>query len=224
MLSKSTRIFEALIAAREAGMKVIPVSGRGRIQVRELCRLFGFERGIGELGCLHAQGGDVHWEFGDFPLINTSPVEFMHQEGLLDLVMSLGDLQEHAPWNEGRHATLLVRGHIDVAAAEAELTEHGFGWCQIIDNGLTRNDTERVYHLIPRGAGKRFGVLRDRERNGIAKEDAVFVGDSRADMNCADEVRECWLVANGDSSLQWPNRTEASNADGVAELIYRLIG
>ena len=47
MLSKSTRIFEALIAAREAGMKVIPVSGRGRIQVRELCRLFGFERGIG---------------------------------------------------------------------------------------------------------------------------------------------------------------------------------
>lgn len=223
MLSESTRIFDALLAARAAGLDVVPVSGRGRIQVRELCRLFGFPRGIGELGCLHVEGGDAHWEFGDFPLANTSPVDAMHEGGLLDLVMTLGDIEEHAPWNEGRHGTLLVRGHIDIEPAEAELAKRGFGWCHIIDNGLTRNDTARVYHLIPRGAGKSYGVAKDLARHNIPRENAVFVGDSRADMDCASEVRECWMVANGDSTLDWPNRTTASNADGVAELIYKLI-
>ena len=37
----TARLAEALLAARAAGIAVVPVSGRGRVQVRELCRLLG---------------------------------------------------------------------------------------------------------------------------------------------------------------------------------------
>jgi len=55
----STTLAEALLAARAADLSVVPVTGRGRVQVRELCRLLGFPRGIGELGCVHLEGNEA---------------------------------------------------------------------------------------------------------------------------------------------------------------------
>jgi len=224
MLQDSTNIFDALLRARRAGIDVVPVSGRGRVQVRELCRLLGFPRGIGELGCMHVDDGFINWEFGDFKMEGRTPVDVMHDEGLLDLLLEFGDLKEHEPWNEGRRGTLLVRGHVDIPAAEAALAEAGAPWCQIVDNGLTRNDTVRVYHLMPRGANKAYGVRRDLERYAIAREDSAYIGDSRADVACSDEVGQCWLVSNADPSIVWPHRTQRAFGDGVAELIDHLIG
>lgn len=223
MLNNSTSIFEALLRARAAGIDVVPVSGRGFGQVRELTRLLGLPRGIGELGCLHVDQGAPHWEFGDFPLKDRTPVDVMQQEGLMDVVGQVGEIEPHDPWNEGRHATLLLRGNVDIPEVEKALADAGFPWCQLVDNGLTRNGTVHVYHLMPRGAGKAYGVRRDLERHGIDRSQSVFVGDSRADLGCAEAVGQCWLVANADPSLDWPQRTKASYGDGVAELIDELI-
>ena len=221
----STTLAEALLAARAADLSVVPVTGRGRVQVRELCRLLGFPRGIGELGCVHLEGNEARYELGDFPFVGETPVEAFLARGVLDLVRATAELESHDPWNEGREATLIMRGRTDVAAVNETLGEQGFGWCELVDNGaLSRRPGWRAYHLAPAGTGKVAGVAVDRQRHGIEAADAFYVGDSAADLACAPEVGECWLVANAEDDLEWPLRTEAPYGAGVAEVITRLLG
>jgi hydroxymethylpyrimidine pyrophosphatase-like HAD family hydrolase len=219
-----TRLIEALLAARARHLAVVPVTGRGRVQVRELCRLLGLARGIAELGCLHLEGTEVRYELGAFPFNGETPVEAMLGRGALDLVVGTSALEPHEPWNEGREATLILRGAADVDDVNATLAGHGFDWCQLVDNGsLARRPGRRAYHLAPAGTGKAAGVAVDRRRHGVDRAEAVYVGDSAADVACAPEVVTCWLVANADPDLDWPTRTDAPYGNGVAEVIEGLL-
>ena len=221
----STALVDALLAARAAGLAVVPVTGRGRVQVRELCRLLGLPRGIAELGCIHLEGNEVRYELGRFPFVGETPVEAMVNRGPINLVRVTADLEPHDPWNEGREATLILRGAADVEDVNKTLAHHGFEWCEFVDNGaLARRPGSRAYHLAPAGTGKVAGVAIDRRRHGIDKADAVYIGDSAADLACAPEVGECWLVANAEPDLEWPLRTSASYGAGVAEVLSRLLG
>src|SRR5205085_11205255 len=140
------------LGCRAAGVDVVPVTGRGRVQVRELCRLLGLGRGIGELGCVHVEGLNAHFELGDFPFTGETPVEAMRTRGALELVVGRGELEPHDPWNEDREATVLLRGHADAAAYNALLADAGFGWCRLVDNGeLSRRPGVPVYHLTAAG-------------------------------------------------------------------------
>ena len=219
----STRAAEAVVAARKAGLTLVPVSGRGRVQVFELCRLLGLPRGVAELGCVHVDGHQVRYELGRFPFSGETPVEAMHARGAVTAACALG-LEPHEPWNVGREATYLLRGTIDAAAATAALAAQGFDWCELTDNGaLSRRDGMHGYHLAPAGTGKAFGVRADRLHHDIAREATAYVGDAASDLACAPEVGECWLVANADPALDWPHRTSASYGDGVAEVIDLLL-
>jgi hypothetical protein len=193
------------------------------VQVAELCRLLGLTRGIGELGCVHVEGHEVRYELGDFPFVGRTPVEAMLDDGPVDLVLQQGGLEAHEPWNAGREATYLLRGHADPDAVNTALADAGFGWCRMVDNGLMRRLQMHAYHVAPTGTGKRAGVRIDRERHGIDLSDATYIGDSPADLDCAPEVAECWLVANAEAGLEWPRRTTGSYGAGVAELIGRLL-
>jgi phosphoglycolate phosphatase len=220
----STRVIDALLAARAHHLDVVPVTGRGRVQVRELSRLLGLPRGIGELGCVHLEGSEVRYELGAFPFTGETPVEAMVGRGALDLVVGTSDLERHEPWNEGREATLILRGTADVDGVNATLTAHGFEWCRLVDNGaLTRRPGQRAYHLAPAGTGKAAGVAFDRRRHSVDRAESVYVGDSAADVACAPEVGTCWLVANADPDLDWPTRTDAPYGNGVAEVIEALL-
>jgi hydroxymethylpyrimidine pyrophosphatase-like HAD family hydrolase len=220
----STVLVDALLAARAAELAVVPVSGRGRVQVRELCRLLGLPRGIGELGCVHLEGTEVRYELGTFPFVGETPVDAMLGRGALDLVRASADLAAHDPWNEGREATLILRGRADTDAVNKALVEHGFGWCELVDNGaLLRRPGQRAYHLAPTGTGKVGGVAVDRRRHGLDRAQAAYVGDSAADLACAPEVAACWLVANAEPDLDWPLRTAAPYGAGVAEVLSRLL-
>jgi hydroxymethylpyrimidine pyrophosphatase-like HAD family hydrolase len=219
----STRLVEALLRCRAAGLAVVPVTGRGRLQVRELCRLLGLPRAVGELGCVHVEGAEVRYELGRFPFTGRTPVEAMEAEGAIALVVGLGGLEPHDPWNEGREATFLLRGRADVAVANATLARHELGWCQLVDNGVLRGRDRHAFHLAPAGTGKADGVRIDRERHRLSREDVAYVGDAAADLACAAEVGQCWLVANADPALHWPRRTVAPYGDGVAELVDRLL-
>lgn len=221
----STALVDALLAARRAGLAVVPVTGRGRVQVRELCRLLGLPRGIAELGCVHLEGNEVRYELGRFPYVGETPVEAIVNRGPLDLVRGTATLEPHDPWNEGREATLILRGAADVEAVNKTLAHHGFDWCELVDNGaLARRPGSRAYHLAPVGTGKVNGVAVDRRRHGIQRSEAVYVGDSAADLACAPEVGEMWLVANAEPDLEWERRTAGSFGAGVAEVLNRLLG
>jgi hydroxymethylpyrimidine pyrophosphatase-like HAD family hydrolase len=218
-------LVDALLAARRAELAVVPVTGRGRVQVRELCRLLGLSRGIAELGCIHLEGNEVRYELGAFPYVGETPIDAIVNRGPLDLVRVIAELEPHEPWNEGREATFILRGAADVEAVNKTLAHHGFEWCELVDNGaLSRRPGSRAYHLAPVGTGKVAAVAADRARHGIDRTNAVYVGDSAADLACAPEVSECWLVANADSALDWQRRTNATYGAGVAEVINRLLG
>lgn len=221
----SIRIARALLRAAGAGLAVVPVTGRGRIQVFELCRLLGLPRGVAELGCVHVEGREVRYEFGDFPFTGETPVQVMDEQGAIRAALDLG-LEPHEPWNEGRDATYLLRGSVDVARANAELAARGFSWCELVDNGVLsgRPGLPHAYHLTPAGTGKAFGVRVDRERHGLGLDEVAYVGDSASDLACAREVGRCWLVANADPALEWPLRTLGEFGDGVAEVIDLLLG
>jgi hypothetical protein len=213
------------LPALPAGLGLVPVTGRGRVQVRELCRLLGLPRGIAELGCIHLEGNEARYELGAFPFVGETPVEAIVRRGPLELVRANADLESHDPWNEGREATYILRGHADVAAVNAALVEHDLGWCELVDNGaLARRPGSHAYHLAPAGTGKVAGVAVDRRRHGIAATDAFYVGDSAADLACAPEVDQCWLVANAAADLEWPLRTTAPYGAGVAEVVTHLLG
>jgi hydroxymethylpyrimidine pyrophosphatase-like HAD family hydrolase len=221
---ESTHVAHALVRARTAGLDVVPVSGRGRVQIFELCRLLGFPRGVAELGCIHVAGRDTRYELGEFPFVGETPVEAMLARGAVQVALDAG-LEPHDPWNEGREATYLLRGSVDVDDVNAGLRAAGFGWCQLVDNGrLARRPDGQVhaYHLAPTGTGKATGVRIDRLHHGIHRADAAYVGDSASDLDCAPEVGRCWLVANADGSLDWL-RTKSSYGDGVAEVIGLLL-
>jgi hydroxymethylpyrimidine pyrophosphatase-like HAD family hydrolase len=220
----STALIDALLAASDAGIAIVPVTGRGRVQVRELCRLLALPRGIAELGCIHLEGKEARYELGAFPFVGETPVEAFVTRGPLELVRATADLESHDPWNEGREATYILRGQADVDAVNKALVEHGFEWCELVDNGaLSRRPGFHAYHLAPVGTGKVAGVAADRERHAVDKADAFYIGDSAADLACAPQVGECWLVANADAGLEWPQRTSAPYGAGVAEVITRLL-
>jgi phosphoglycolate phosphatase len=227
----STRIVDALLRARTAGLDIVPVTGRGRVQVFELCRLLGLPRGIGELGCVHVEGREVRYELGDFPFVGRTPVEAMHDEGAIAFVLQQGRLEPHEPWNAGREATYLLRGEAEPDAVNAALVAAGFEWCRLIDNGLLRRPRAGpeaggavgAYHLAPTGTGKAAGVGIDRERHGIDVTETAYIGDSPADLECAREVAQCWLVANAQVAREWPHRTAGAFGAGVAELIDVLL-
>lgn len=220
----STRIVEALLRAAGAGLAVVPVTGRGRVQVFELCRLLGLPRGVAELGCVHVEGREVRYEFGDFPFTGETPVRVMDERGAIRAALDLG-LEPHEPWNEGRDATYLLRGTVDVSEANTALAIRGFSWCELVDNGVLsgRPGHPHAYHLAPAGTGKAFGVRVDRERHGLGLEEVAYVGDSASDLACAPEVGRCWLVANADPDLDWPLRTAGQFGDGVAEVVDLLL-
>ena len=111
-----------------------------------------------------------------------------------------------------------------MANVNEALVEHGFGWCELVDNGaLARRPGSHAFHLAPVGTGKVAGVAVDRAGHGIARTTAFYVGDSAADLACAPEVGECWLVANAEANLEWPLRTTAPYGAGVAEVLNRLL-
>jgi len=219
----SMRVAEALVACRGAGITVVPVTGRGLVQVREMCRLLGLARGVGELGCVHVAGHEVRYEMGPFPFWPESwPVQAMRDKGAVALAISMG-LEAHEPWNEGRVATVVLKGRVDTGEVNAALASAGAGWCELIDNGPLRQADKHAYHLAPKGTGKAWGVAIDRRLHQVQRSSATYVGDGAADLAVAPEVARCWLVANADAGLEWPYKTQGSYGEGVAEVIDSLL-
>lgn len=196
---------EALEHARDAGLEVVGVSGRAQLRMHELARLLGFRSWIAELGGVRVEdgGGAVTVERGDYrgdrPLITAL-------RAAVTLLTDQGEsLEEHDPWNEGRVASVMARGEVDVDAATTLLAERGYGWASVVDNGvlprvvptLSHLERVRIYHVVPRGVSKRAGIEAHRRARGLRPEDCAMVGDALSDLDCAAVVGRCFVVRNG---------------------------
>jgi phosphoglycolate phosphatase len=203
---------EAVVALNRAGLTCVVCSGRSRWQLMEVSRLLGWDSYIAEVGCVIVPGR------GEPPIYYTgtwgpdalrggeTPFEAIARVGALDALVRAfpGRIEEHAPWHLNREATHVLRGNIPLAVAQSVLDTVELP-VRIVDNGIVRPprhtlrdiDEVHAYHLIPDGVHKSDAIARDLVRRGLARADALAVGDSATDVEMADAVALGVIVANG---------------------------
>jgi hypothetical protein len=225
----SATVAEAVVRVNAAGMSVVPVTGRNRIQTAEIARLLGWEGFIAELGCVLVpeRGADPIYLLGEWPddalASGETPYDAIVRSGAPRVLADAfpGLLEPHAPYHLNREATYLVRGYIDVELARRLLTELELP-VALVDNGIVRPlasalpaDLPEVhaYHLMPPGVTKASAVAEDARRRGLERRRTAAIGDAPTDVLMADTTALCVVLAN---ALEHPGvRTLASGRDNV---------
>jgi len=207
----------AVSAVLEAGLELVVVSGRTREQIREIARVVGAVAYAAELGGLLVYRRGWVEEVVRVEVVRRgagSAAEAIDRCGAAGFLLERyrGRLEPHAPWAFlHRECSILLRGNLDVDEARAELRGAGYGWLDVLDNGILTGgrdrfpglqvDQVRVYHLVPVGVSKRSAIAVDRSRRGIEAAQSVLIGDSPSDAAAAPEVGAVFVVANGQPAL-----------------------
>ncbi len=196
---------ESLLAALERRIDIVPATGRSLRGLTGDARILGLSTVIAEMGSIIAYelGRDVVTNLGAYPGAEEPPAAFMERTGAVKLLFDgfPGRLEHHTPWSAWRDYTQLFRGLVDTDAADRALSEGGFGWATLHDNGRLHGSylglgagASHAYHLQPRGVDKGSAVALDLERRSLAREQTIAVGDAPADLTMAPEVGALILV------------------------------
>lgn len=209
----STLVAEAIVELNHAGLTVVPISGRGRLQLIEFVRILGWDSFIAEAGAILQRGvgagAEVVYNNAGWPaslLADATPYEIIERSGAYELLTETfpGRLEHHDPWHIGREATHLLRGCIPAEEAQ-RVIDHIEPPIGVLDNGMVRNagnltcregEPPHAYHLVPRGVSKAQAIRLDLVSRGLEPEQAAAIGDSATDIEMADAVGVMALVAN----------------------------
>ncbi|MGV8084281.1 MAG: HAD family hydrolase [Coriobacteriia bacterium] len=205
---------KAIVALNRAGLPVVPVSGRSRIQMTEIVRLCGWNDFIAEAGAMRTyfRNGtrEVIFDTPEWPLYrrrpSRTPLDEIDDSGACERLLAAFPerIEYHDPWHLGREATAILRGSLDARAAQKVLDEIDLP-LDFIDNGLIRLRTSptlscdpplHAYHIVPRGVSKRRSIDLDLASRGLVGEQAAFIGDSGSDVEAATVASVVALVAN----------------------------
>lgn len=234
--SPSTVVAEAIVALRQAGLEVVPISGRGRAQLRELTELLGWNAYIAEAGGIVVHGtwfdAQVRVDHGEWPegtlSEGVSPFDAINQVGAADVLMEAfpGRIEYYAPWQMEREVSLLLRGCLDVAEGQAVLDELPIA-LDLVDNGALRSlgtltqcgdRTPHAYHVVPKGVSKKRAIDLDLAWRGLTRENAAAIGDSATDLQMADGVAVMALVNNAFDSIGVVSGLERNPRENVWRL------
>lgn len=222
--SPSLTVAQTIVEANIAGIQIVPVSGRSRLQMTEIVRMVGWQDFIAEAGGIRTywDGSDREIIFDNpewnFDLGGRLPLEIIRSTGFLEALQEEfpGCIEYHSPWHHARETTDVFRGFIDRQRA-LEILD-GFPIpVSIIDNGVIHpkkhtlkesSEPIRVYHLAPAGVSKSRAIALDLERREIDPQNAIMIGDSPSDMRCAEVVGACILVKNALKSPGLEKRLE----------------
>jgi hypothetical protein len=232
----------ALEACHRADVEVVIMSGRREAQVMADARMLGQTSYIYEAGCAMMIDGERTILTGGWkPDENGTPAEKMMNAGIPELLFErfAPQLEWHSPWHHGRELSLLMRGKVDVAEANALIAENGHEDLRFLDNGVIGRRMETVdgpahaYHLVPGGASKAKGVEAHRRARGYEPAACIGVGDSVEDLEAAGSVGSFFVVANGperDDALRealprFPNASVTGGAmgDGFYEAVVSTL-
>ena len=169
-------------------------------------RLLGQTSVIYEVGCgLVVDGEEEFLTDGLVPRDGKNIFQLIDEGGAPMLLIShyRGLLEYHTPWHRDRDVSHLLRGSVDTMEADALLAEQGHQDLRLVDNGvigergnLNIDEPVHCYHLMPRGGSKARAVARHQQIRGYAPEECIAIGDSREDLEVADNVGRFFLVAN----------------------------
>jgi hydroxymethylpyrimidine pyrophosphatase-like HAD family hydrolase len=207
----------ARAALLDAGVDLVVVSGRTRDQIREVARVVGAVAYVAELGGLlvyrHERTEEVVRAEGVRRGRGTA-AEAIERSGAAGFLLEAygGRLEPHAPWAFlDRECSVLLRGNVELQEARTELGSVGYGWLDLLDNGILSGgdrfpalqvEEVHVYHLVPAGVSKRSAIALDRARRKLEPDQCVVVGDSPSDAAAAAEVGAVFIVANGEPAMR----------------------
>jgi phosphoglycolate phosphatase len=226
-----------LEACSRAGVEVVIMSGRRRVQVHEDARIINQTSFIYEAGAAFSIDREETIMTGEFehdPEITV--VQQISNRGVPELLFETypGHLEFHEPWHVSRELSHLFRGKVDVVEVNGVLTDNGHGDLRLLDNGAIGRPMEGIgtthaYHLVPKAVSKASAVAAHARARGYAKEETIAVGDSVEDLEVATSVGTFYVVANGpekDPGLKatladHPNAvvTESRNGAGFYEAV-----
>ncbi len=198
-----------LIRALEKGLDITLISGRSSRQLLSDARILGLKNFIAELGgeIVYDLGKESYFQEFSLPWEGDTPHQAIVNSGAVDFLFEVykGRLEHHTPWSEGRRCTLVFRGWLNLEEANSLLKKEGYESLELLDNGAissrgTLNPAlpeVHAYHLVPAGLSKGKAVAKDRQIRGLAKEEAVAIGDSPSDLDIASEVELFFVVKNG---------------------------
>jgi hydroxymethylpyrimidine pyrophosphatase-like HAD family hydrolase len=178
----------ALRLLATAAVPVILVSGRSRARLEAMAGVIGADGVLAELGSTEAgyptrDGQTVHQAISESGV----PQALLAREP---------GLEPHPLAARGREGSHVLRGRAS-ATAPALVASLSGGALQLADNGCPGADESRVYHLLPRGAGKAAAVARDIASRGIDGRACLAIGNSRQDLDILRVVGAVAIVANG---------------------------
>ena len=215
----SVALIQTLLDLREAGVEVIPCSGRNRSMLHEDARILAFNGYIGEMGgLLMLDHGKDEWTYftADMeydPSCGLTPHQVIEQAGLCDEILSRwpGLLEYHNDMQQGykyREVTIAMRGEVPDDEVRAIIAKSGVnldwgdnGFLPHISKPTTLNLPDgvpgRAFNLSPAGLNKGRAVARFCELRGIDPAEALAIGDASSDFLMADAVGTFFLVENG---------------------------
>jgi hydroxymethylpyrimidine pyrophosphatase-like HAD family hydrolase len=232
---------KALQACDRAGVEVVLMSGRRRVQVHEDARIIGQPSFIFEAGSGVVVDGELSLLLGDFEADSEmTVVEQVSARGVPDLLFDRfeGRLEFHEPWHLDRETSHLFRGSIDTGEANEFLAERGHGDLRLLDNGAIGRpmpgiEITHAYHLVPKAVSKAGAVEAHARIRGYSREETIAVGDSLEDLDVARVVGRFFMVANGperDSGIRGAlsrfdnvTVTEAQAGDGFYEAVVSTL-
>lgn len=238
-------VAEQIVELNRADLKVVPISGRGRIQLRELTQLLGWDGYIAEAGGIIVHGTGLNYsdrvDLGQWPDDalpgGVTPFEAINDVRAAETLMEAfpGRIEHYAPWQLDREVSLLLRGCLDTAEGQAVLDTLPLP-LDLVDNGMLRSYgtltcrdmPPHAYHVVPRGVCKARAIELDLAWRGLTRDQAAAIGDSATDLQMADAVGVMALVANAfgssgvtDGLATTPRdnvwRTEGERTEGWAE-------
>jgi hydroxymethylpyrimidine pyrophosphatase-like HAD family hydrolase len=178
----------ALGLLAEASIPVVLVSGRSRGRLEAMAGVIGADGVLPELGSTEAgyptrDGQTVHQAISESGV----PAALLAREP---------GLEPHPLAARGREGSHVLRGRAS-AAAPGLVSSLSGGALRLADNGCPGSDEERVYHLLPAGAGKAAAVARDVAARGIDARACLAIGNSRQDLDIRRVLGAVAIVANG---------------------------
>ncbi len=174
----------AIFALHEAGVVIVPTSGRTVAQLREVARLLGASDFIAELGSVIVRGAS---ESPAYDAPGWGGARGKRAAELVAQVREALPFEPHEPWFSMREHTLLLKGPPNQAAPARAWLAKSAPDLTAIDNGEIE-DGLHAYHILPGTISKANAIRQDLKARGLERADAIAFGDSDGDRAMAAEV------------------------------------
>lgn len=209
----------AIHALHEAGVAIVPASGRTALQLREVARLLGARGFIAELGSVLVRGGaeEVAYDAARWD----GPHGGRGRALLAHVRRRHPEVEPYEPWFTLRRHTLLLRGPAGLGAALRATVMEAAPGATAIDNGEVERGLH-AYHVLPAEVSKEHAVRRDLAARGLEPDDAVAFGDSEGDRALARAVGRFYHVGGpgGDGVVGVPT----PYCDGLEAAVLDCLG